>query len=264
MLPGTTKCTKRGGVCSIREYVRSGSDEQAKIAPRGAIRTTCPNRFLENAVIFRWIGEVILKSASPLVVREIEFLEVEAGIEEEAREIGYIDHVLVHPTRNPLEWCALEIQAVYFSGASMGKEFTALQNSEELLPFPFANRHPDYRSSGPKRLMPQLQIKVPSLRRWGKKMAVVVDEDFFAALGAMDDVSDISNADIAWFVTRFDEAESGFVLNPAFHRFTTLERAVEGLTGGHPVSLGKFEQRLHRRLDRFYPEHSANLNPGQS
>ncbi|MDQ6708385.1 MAG: hypothetical protein M3Z85_20695 [Acidobacteriota bacterium] len=263
-LPGATNCTKQGGVCSIREYVRVNSKDQVIVSPRGAMRTTCPNRFLENATIFQWIGEVILNSASPLVVREIEFLEVAGGIEEEAREIGYIDHVLVHPSRNPLDWCALEIQAVYFSGASMGKDFTALQNSEELLPFPFANRHPDYRSSGPKRLMPQLQIKVPSLRRWGKKMAVVVDEDFFAALGAMDDVSDISNADIAWFVVRFDETESGFVLSRAFHRFTTLERAVEGLTGGHPVSLGRFEERLHRRLDRFYPEYSANLNPGRS
>ena len=94
--------------------------------------------------------------------------------------------------------------------------------------------------------MPQLQIKAPSLRRWGKKMAVVVDEDFFAALGAMDDVSDISNADIAWFVVRFDEAESGFILSWAFHRFTALERAVEGLTGGHPVSLAGVSEEQSR------------------
>ena len=94
-------------------------------------------------------------------------------------------------------------------------------------------------------------------------MAVVVDEDFFAALGTMDNVSDISNCDIAWFVVKFDEIDTGFVLNRAFHRFTTLERAVEGLTGGHPVSLGRFEDRLHKRLQRFYPEHAASLSPGQ-
>ena len=94
-------------------------------------------------------------------------------------------------------------------------------------------------------------------------MAVVVDEDFFAALGTMDNVSDISNCDIAWFVVKFDEIDTGFVLNRAFHRFTTLERAVEGLTGGHPVSLGRFEDRLYRRLQRFYPEHATSLSPGQ-
>ena len=94
-------------------------------------------------------------------------------------------------------------------------------------------------------------------------MAVVVDEDFFAALGTMDNVPDISNCDIAWFVIKFDETDTGFSLSRAFHRFTTLERAVEGLTGGHPVSLSRFEGRLHKRLQKFYPEHAASLSPGQ-
>jgi hypothetical protein len=65
---------------------------------------------------------------------------------------------------------------VYFYGASMTAEFKMLRYHEAAgVPF-LAGHRPDYRSSGPKRLMPQLQIKVPSLRRWGKKMAVVVDE----------------------------------------------------------------------------------------
>ncbi|MBI1786160.1 MAG: hypothetical protein HYR60_01240 [Acidobacteria bacterium] len=107
--------------------------------------------------------------------------------------------------------------------------------------------------------MPQLQIKVPSLRRWGKKMAVVVDEDFFAALGPMDDVADISNCDIAWFVVQYDESSGEAVLKKGSHRFTTLERAVEGLTRGHPVSLQRFQERLGKRLVRQYPLHAANL-----
>ncbi|MBI3679588.1 MAG: hypothetical protein HY235_04250 [Acidobacteria bacterium] len=258
-ISGKTTCSKKGGVCGIREYI----DHKGSVSPRGAIRTTCPYRFLENGTIFKWIGEVILGTPLPLVVREIEFLEVQGEIEEEAREIGYIDNVLVHPESRPMHWCALEIQAVYFSGGSMGKEFAALKNTDELLPFPAANRHPDYRSSGPKRLMPQLQIKVPSLRRWGKKMAVVVDADFFASLATMDDVSDISNCDIAWFVVQYKGTKAGFVLNRGFHRFTTLERSVEGLTGGHPVSLGRFEERLARRVQRFYPERAATLGLGQ-
>jgi hypothetical protein len=254
-LSGKTLCTKKGGVCAIREYVR----EEDSVYARGSLRTTCPNRFLENGTIFRWIGEVILGTESPLVIREIEFLEVPAEIEKEAREIGYIDNVLVHPDRNPIHWCALEIQAVYFSGKNMPAEFAALKDNAQTLPYPAARRHPDYRSSGPKRLMPQLQIKVPSLRRWGKKMAVVVDADFFDALGSMDNVQDISNCDIAWFVVAYKETKAGFELNRKFCRFTTLERAVEGLTGGHPVSLGKFEDRLVRRLIRFYPETVAKL-----
>src|SRR5262249_29127554 len=75
------------------------------------------------------------------------------------------------PNADPLRWCALEIQAVYFSGKSMGREFAAIAQHEGLaIPFPAAHRRPDYRSSGPKRLMPQLQIKVPHCdgggRRW--------------------------------------------------------------------------------------------------
>jgi hypothetical protein len=96
--------------------------------------------------------------------------------------------------------------------------------------------------------MPQLQIKVPTLRRWGKKMAVVVDRRFFDAMGEMDDVADVSNCDIAWFVVDYDEAGTRAVLRRDFVRFTTLERAVEGLTGGHPVILAVFEQKIRAKL----------------
>jgi hypothetical protein len=37
------------------------------------------------------------------------------------------------------------------------------------VPFPAVQRRPDFRSSGPKRLMPQLQIKVPTISRWGRR-----------------------------------------------------------------------------------------------
>jgi hypothetical protein len=44
------------------------------------------------------------------------------------------------------------------------------------------------------------------LRRWGKKMAVVIDEGFFRALGKMDEVKHASNCDIAWFVVRYNDS----------------------------------------------------------
>ena len=163
--------------------------------------------------------------------------------------VGRIDKVLVHPTREPMQWCALEIQAVYFSGHTMTKEFDMLRRiSSERLPFPATNHRPDFRSSGPKRLMPQLQIKVPTLRRWGKKMAVVVDRNFFDALGRMDDVKDVPSCDIAWFVVRYDDSGGDAVLSRDFVRLTTLERAVEGLTGGNPVGLEVFEARIREKL----------------
>jgi class 3 adenylate cyclase len=81
-------------------------------------------------------------------------------------------------------------------------------------------------------------------------MAVVVDRAFFDSIGEMDHVADISNADIAWFVVRFEE-ESGakrsrMVLDEV--RYTTLERSVEGLTGGKPVPKHEFEKRIAGKL----------------
>lgn len=38
-------------------------------------------------------------------------------------------------------------------------------------------------------------------------MAVVVDRAFFDSIGAMDKVEDLSNADVAWFIVRFEEIE---------------------------------------------------------
>jgi hypothetical protein len=155
------------------------------------------------------------------------------------------------PQGAPMTWAALEIQAVYFSGNAMKGEFEAFNDTTvDWVVFPAGRRRPDYRSSGPKRLMPQLQIKVPTLRRWGKKMAVVVDRAFFDSIGEMDNVPDISNADIAWFVVRFEEVEgenrTRIVRDEV--RYTTLERSVEGLTGGKPVPLRTFEGRINDKL----------------
>jgi hypothetical protein len=99
--------------------------------------------------------------------------------------------------------------------------------------------------------MPQLQIKVPTLRRWGKKMGVVVDKAFWDALGAMRSVKDLSNADIVWFVLGYSGPDGDrYHLARNAIVFTTLEDAVEGLTGGAPVTLEEFETSIRRKLAR--------------
>lgn len=255
-------CAKPGGVCSLRHYQLDEETRRVSwpTGGDGLLVTTCPHRFKQGGLIFNWIGETLLECPDPLIVSEVGFLAQEgvpiAGAPEaiEPQDVGRIDSVLVHPSKDPLTWAALEIQAVYFSGPSMSKEFAVLRGPiNQMLPLPVAIRRPDYRSSGPKRLMPQLQIKVPTLRRWGKKMAVVVDLGFFSALGSMGHVCDISNCDIAWFVVDYDESGGEFALKPAYVRMTTLERAVEGLTGGTPVSLSLFEQRIREKLAGKYP-----------
>lgn len=265
-------CNKESGVCTIREYRKVGATGNVEIAtgPSGSLRAVCPGRFIENRTIFQWIGETILGHPNPMVVNQVNFLQRMVDItsvdeDPDLRDVGRIDHVLVHPVPPPFEWCALEIQAVYFSGDGMGPEFIALgQHPTEAIPFPVGRRRPDDRSSGPKRLMPQLQTKVPSLRRWGKKMAVVIDEGFYAALGRMEPVQHVSNCDIAWFVVKFTEGEGRVVLTRGPMHLTTLERSVEGLTGGDPVSREEFESRIREKLgERPTPAAEPNPTGGQ-
>ncbi len=252
----TVNCTKEGGVCSIRLYEEALGKALSVSGEVGQLRATCPNRFQQENLIYRWVSEVILGMHESSVIGEIGFLKRPRTEEDPEREtsVGKIDNVLIAPGSEPLRWCALEVQTVYFSGQGMVNEYRHIFGSKGgKIPFPFSARRPDYRSSGPKRLMPQLQTKVPTLRRWGKKMAVVVDRSFFNALGKMDSVEDISNCDIAWFVVGYVDNAEPVRLTRDFVRFTTLERAVEGLTGGIPVTLAEFEKRIKKKAASLPP-----------
>jgi hypothetical protein len=253
---GSPKCNKASGVCSIRNFLQSDDGEPNF----GPITATCPIRFYENKTIFEEISEILLGNRDARVVKEIPFLkrskktapgDVDDDIENDKESVGRIDMVMAVERGTEIDWCAVELQAVYFSGGKIADDYPAIKkHTGNGVPMPGANRRPDFRSSGPKRLMPQLQIKVPTLRRWGKKMAVVIDRPFFDALGEMDPVEDISNCDIAWVIVRFEE-DSGTGkahLKIDEIRYTTLERAVEGLTAGVPTTLTDFEDKIRAKL----------------
>ncbi len=82
-------------------------------------------------------------------------------------------------------------------------------------------------------------------------MAVVVDHAWFRN-NVIDvaTVKDVSNSDIAWFIVTFDESTDPARIVIGKPQLQTLERAVEGLTGGYPVSLGEFETKIREKLDR--------------
>lgn len=245
---GGFMCNKKGGVCSLRQYTK-GDGGVAPVAGSTPV-ATCPNRFYDSGAALSWAGETLLNTKSPIILTELPFLKATSnGDASDASTVGKIDMVLVHPDTEILHWCALEIQAVYFSGASMSKDFNVMKKWDaEGIPFPQGFRHPDFRSSGPKRLMPQLQIKVPTISRWGKKMAVVVDLPFWESLGSIPEVDHVSNCDIAWFVMQYRHDGTRYCMEPAGLHLTTLERAVEGLTGGKPTSLSDFEKTLRAKL----------------
>lgn len=242
-------CHKKGGICSLISY----EDEAGQVMVVGSPITTCPSRFLENNLVFEWVGQTVLGVSSPKIVSEVSFLMGIGPSESEPEdEVGRIDKVLVDVRGQDLKWCALEMQAVYFSGQKMESDFVLMREWKGPgLPFPSRIRRPDFRSSGPKRLMPQLQIKVPTLRRWGKKMAVVVDQAFAESLWPMRRVGHISNADIIWFIVTYGDVQEGRHQLPKHDvLMTTLEDAVEGLTGGVPVTLDAFETSIREKLSR--------------
>src|SRR5947207_11954911 len=65
-------CNKKGGVCSLRLYEQTGN---GPVSMSGPLITTCPNRFLEDDLIFRWVGEAILETAEPVVLNQVGFLD---------------------------------------------------------------------------------------------------------------------------------------------------------------------------------------------
>ena len=147
------------------------------------------------------------------------------------------------------KWHGLEIQEVYFSGKGMASEFEALRNdTHEPPPYPSEVRRPDWRSSSAKRLMPQLEFKAPTLRRWGAKLAVAVDRPFFNAVGGTSDhpSDDLNEGDIIWHVP----VSNVLTPVPGIYPETTgkSEDSNKRLQAAETVSRENFETALRSRL----------------
>ncbi|WP_412537541.1 NotI family restriction endonuclease [Marinobacter sp. MIT932201] len=235
--PFTTRlCKKRkgGGVCSI-------TDGQS-------YPIVCPERFKQNQILYETIVEIAFgRTAKYAVLAEIPFLK--SHDQDANRSAGNIDNVIVHlnDLDEIIDWCALEVQAVYFSGKEMGPEAKAFERTGTLIEP--AQRRPDFRSSGPKRLLPQLEIKVPTLRRWGKKMFVAIDRPFFQWLPTIKSVEDISNADICWLSFNLDTSQTPFQLKHDQSVFATLEDSREGLVAGYAPPKHEFEIDIEKAMN---------------
>jgi len=249
-------CTKPGGVCSIRLYSEGFQGMEPLSGERGRLRALCPWRFHQEGTAFKKVGEKMLGDTNPIQAGEVGFLESTGNLDSDPGEdVGRIDMILVKSNGapgSPMDWVAVEVQAVYFSGKNMGIEFNHLRKTQGKLSMAREKRRPDYRSSGVKRLMPQPQTKVPTLRRWGKKMAVIVDAPFFYSMGSMTRETHVSNADIVWFLVDFVEDPAGgpYRLEVIEEFYTTLESATLGLTGGVPLAQNAFEDRIWAKVQK--------------
>jgi len=132
----------------------------------------------------------------------------------------------------PSDFAALEVQAVYISGLSVRPYFNQFLRTG-VLP-DGGKRRPDYRSSAQKRLMPQLSLKVPVFRRWGKRFFVVVDAPFFEALPKIRRVAGRENSEITWLVYRLNrtDASVGYTMNDPEVVFTLWDDVLTALREG--------------------------------
>lgn len=250
--PGA-KCNKSGGVCSIRPY----GEGQDGISPAA----TCPRRLLAQDENGRDVFDLLASECfgqqsndSYALVREVPFLDkVDRDGKARGAKAGRIDWVLVSdPDQSPSDWLAIETQAVYFSGGGMEVDFQMYATSPEKLNVTSKNRRPDWRSSGAKRLSPQLSAKSPVMRRWGKKVAVVVDQGFFDELSKFknDDI-DFDNSEVVWVVVKYDSQMS---ISVAIERYAELDESVDALQATRPVVKSKFEKDLIAEVSKRSPK----------
>jgi len=191
-----SSCTKGGkneplGICSFGDASRA--------------TTVCPVRFREGNRLFVDVGRLAFGTGMRVIaVPEFRLLR----IPETKRKIGKIDYLLARLDDEgiPADFAALEVQSVYVSGKSIKPAFNEFLETGALTSG--SSRRPDFRSSAQKRLMPQLTLKVPVFRRWGKRFFVAVDEMFFDAMPAMKTVSP-DNAEVTWLVYPFTRAKKG-------------------------------------------------------
>ncbi len=229
---GTPVCSKRGGVCSIR-----AADDLPVI--------TCPHRFSHRDLLPKWLARIV-GFPDVYLAREVPFMRSPST----GRPAGRID-LVVAKDGDASSWLGLEVQAVYFSGEGMRADFELLLHSTDIEPpEPAALRRPDWRSSSAKRLMPQLQVKGPTLRRWGTKLAVAVDLPFFEAIGgpARSPTQDLNDGDIVWLVPRITD---DYRLVEHHWEVLSLEESSNKLLSAETVRRQEFEDALRAKLARL-------------
>lgn len=239
-------CRKKGGVCTLQRYTQSEDGRLGKPVDGHVI--VCPARFEEDRLLVIWLAEIVgFAPADALIAREIPFM---LGTNTN-KPAGKIDLVVAKTSNGNVRWHGLEIQAVYFSGRGMATEFDSLRDdTHETPPFPTANRRPDWRSSSAKRLMPQLQIKAPTLRRWGSKVAVAVDRPFFESVGGPSPncSQDLNDGDIIWLVPELVSDGGQHCLSRWHWEVLTLEASIDKLLAASTIRREEFERTLVSKL----------------
>jgi Restriction endonuclease NotI len=239
-------CPFKGGKCNKS----SNADPLGicTLASNDIATAICPVRFLEGDKIFKVAAEIAFGKGSTFAIfPEIKLLNVEDLKTGRTRKIGKVDFLLGKVDGTEIvDFAALEIQATYFSGLSIRP---ALKHYLEqgILDKSISDRRPDFRSSAQKRLMPQLQLKVPVFRRWGKKFFVVVDTAFFAAMPKFK-ITTLSNSEIIWLCFPIEKTEQAFSMRQPTVIASQWDDVSTALREGQAPESGDIVGELSKRL----------------
>lgn len=182
---GEYTCSKAGGVCAVQRYVQTA----AGISLTGHRVAICPARLVTRDVLKQLAHTVLGLSADVVLVKEVPYSLNMTKVKSsgEPAWAGRIDWLLVDGN-NPARFAAVETQAVYMSGKSQDGTFHAFVASGGALVMPPDYRHPDYKSSVPKRLAPQLESKARHLSSTSRKTVVIVDEFVFSNMATLAEI----------------------------------------------------------------------------
>lgn len=234
-------CTKSSvidpiGVCTILESNK--------------LVATCPIRFREDFKIVSDAADFFFPNKRYVTLTEAHLKN------KHGKSAGNIDIVIAALDKNGgvSDFGAVEVQAVYISGnvKNVFKKYMQDPAANYDMDWPRKNYpNPDYLSSSRKRLAPQLIYKGGILHKWGKRMAVVVDESFFSQLPKLRQASK-TNADIAWLIYGFkhDKKSNRYILEHRDTKYTGFASALATITTPIIGDVNDFMNYLEGRIKK--------------
>jgi len=223
------------GICSF-----SDGNEAASV---------CPVRFLEDNRIFRDAAELAFGHGAVFeIFPEIKILKIPNTKTNHEKKIGKVDYVIGQVVDHKItDFAAVEVQAVYFSGGEMRTFFNRYLTGENL-DINDSSRGMDFRSSAQKRLVPQLQLKVPVFRRWGKKFFVVVDSVFFSELPKFSTTSK-ANSEVTWLAYPIKKDGFDYKLSKPKIVHSEWDEIRNSLREGTPPDPNEILQELQKKYN---------------
>jgi len=169
---------------------------------------------------------------------------------------GNIDLVLVSYNKSGkiTDFGAVEIQGVYITGNIRNPFEKYMASSNDNVDFDWSNMpnypKPDYLSSSRKRLAPQLLYKGGILNKWGKKLAVALNNGFYNTLPELQEI-DPATANMAWLIydLKHDNSRDKYKLVKSKVVHTSFESTLAKITIAEAGDVRRFVAYLQEKLN---------------